>query len=85
MEAAWSVRCYAASYSTYAVIVDGPFAYAQMVRDEDVAGYTFGFPDAQKMFIYKDGAFYRLEEAYSLGIVDEEFIGSILWDDKTKS
>ncbi|MBQ1196904.1 MAG: hypothetical protein IIX44_11735 [Clostridia bacterium] len=84
LEASWSVRCYAARYSTYAVMVGGPFMYAQMVRTESVAGYTFTFSDCQVMYIYKDGAFYRLEEAYSLGIVDEEFIGSIIWD-QTKS
>jgi hypothetical protein len=75
----WSVRCYAAYYSTYAVMIDGGFFYAQAVRSESVAGYTFTFPNSHKMYIYKDGAFYRLEEAYSLGIVDEEFIGSIIW------
>ena len=66
-------------------MIDGAGLYDQVVCNESVAGYTFTFPDSQKMYIYKYGAFYRLKEAYFLKVVDEEFIGSIVWKDKTKS
>lgn len=75
----YAVRCYGRSGDTYAVMIDGPWGYTQALRSETVAGYTFSFSDGQQMHIYKQGEFYSLFKAYTLGIITEDFITSIEW------
>lgn len=75
----YAVRCYGRSGDTYAVMIDGPWGYTQALRSETVAGYTFSFSDGQRMHIYKQGEFYSLFKAYTLEVVDEDFIVSIKW------
>ena len=76
----YSVRCYMKADGAYAVMIDssGWGAYTVM-RSESVAGYTFIFPDSQQMYIYKDGEFYTLLEAYQKGVVSKDYIASIVW------
>lgn len=77
----YSVRCFMKSDGAYAVMLDsGRWGYFQAVRHVDVAGYKFLFPDSQRMYIYKDGVFYTLLDAYEFGVVNEEYIASIIWN-----
>ena len=79
LDSTYRITCHAKSNGVYAVMISGPWAYTQAVRHVDVAGYTFLFPDGKRMYIYKDGAFYTLNEAYSAGVADKEFFVSIQW------
>lgn len=77
----YSVRCYMKADGAYAVMLDsGRWLYTQALRHVDVAGYTFLFPDGQRMYIYKDGKFYTLLEAYQNGVVSRDYIASIIWN-----
>ena len=76
----YSVRCYMKADGAYAVMIDSSgWLYTQELRHVDVAGYTFLFPDGQRMYIYKDGEFYTLLEAYQNGVVSRDYIASIIW------
>lgn len=75
----YSVRCFGKFGEAYAVMIDGPFMYTQAMRTEVIAGYTFTFPDGQRMYIYKEGNFYTLLKAYELGVISEEDIVAIAW------
>jgi hypothetical protein len=77
----YSVRCYMKADGAYAVMLDsGRWLYTQALRHVDVAGYTFLFPDGQRMYIYKDGEFYTLLDAYLNGVVSRDYIASIIWN-----
>lgn len=77
----YSVRCFMKADGAYAVMIDsGRWAYYQWMRHVDVAGYKFLFPDSQLMYIYKDGVFYTLLDAYERGVVSKEYIASIIWN-----
>lgn len=77
----YSVRCYMKADGAYAVMLDsGRWLYTQALRHVDVAGHTFLFPDGQRMYIYKDGKFYTLLEAYQNGVVSRDYIASIIWN-----
>lgn len=76
----FGVRCYGKfEGGTYAVMIDGPYMYFQVVETEDIAGYRFTFPNSQPMYIYKDGVFYRLAEAYARDIISKEDVAAIQW------
>jgi hypothetical protein len=76
----YSVRCYMKADGAYAVMIDSSgWLYTQALRHVDVAGYTFLFPDGQRMYIYKDGVFYRLAEAYARDIISKEDVAAIQW------
>ncbi len=79
LEYTYSVQCFGIFGDTYAVMIDGPWMYTQALRSEVVAGYTFTFPDGQRMHIYKDGVFYSLLKAYELGVISEEDLVAIAW------
>ena len=76
----FGVRCYGKfGGGAYAVMIDGPYMYTQMTDAENVAGYRFTFPNSQRMYIYKDGVFYRLAEAYARDIISQEDVAEIQW------
>ncbi len=76
----FGVRCYGKfDGGAYAVMIDGPYMYSQMIETEDVAGYRFSFPNSQPMYIYKDGVFYRLAEAYARDIISKDDVAEIQW------
>lgn len=79
LNATYAVRCFGKFGNVYAVMIDGPWGYTQAIRNEVVAGYTFTFPDGQRMRIYKEGDFYTLNKAYELGIISEEDLVAIEW------
>lgn len=39
---------------------------------ETVAGYTFPNGSGKERFLYKDGVFYSITEAYEAGLIDED-------------
>lgn len=76
----FGVRCYGKfDGGAYAVMIDGPSMYMQMIATETIAGYRFTFPNSQPMYIYKDGVFYRLAEAYAREIISKEDVAEIQW------
>lgn len=38
--------------------------------EEEVAGYTFSYPDSRVIKIWNNGKFYKMGEAYELGLID---------------
>ena len=67
-------RAYGIFGDAYAVYVEGPFGYATVEWGESVNGQLlFKTGDTQKMYVYRDGQFYTLQEAYDHQIVT--------WDD----
>lgn len=46
--------------------------YFCAITKEDIAGVRFIFPDSRTIYIYRDGVFTRLKEAYDEGIVSKE-------------
>ncbi len=79
IDSTYAVRCYGKFGNVYVVMIDGPWMYTQAIRNEVIAGYTFTFPDGQRMHIYKEGNFYSLNKAYELGIISEEDLVAIEW------
>lgn len=65
------VRYRGAFNDLYAVFIDGPFGYTTAIRNETIAGVSFDFPDGQILYAYHQGNFYRLAEAYALGLLTE--------------
>ncbi len=81
LEYTYSVRCFMKADGAYAVMLDsGRWGAYQWMRHVDVAGYKFIFPDSQQMYIYKDGVFYTLLDAYKRGVVSKDYIASIVWN-----
>lgn len=52
-------------------------AYGQAMTEETVAGYTFGYNTTNQINVWKDGAFYDLQEAYDAGILTEHDIADM--------
>ena len=46
-------------------------AYELALRAEKVAGYTIRFGDSQRIYVYKDGNFYTIAEAYEQGVLSK--------------
>ena len=61
------------------VRVEGPFIYTMAVELYVVAGYGIKNPDGNKIWVWKDGNFYLLNDAYENGILTEEDIANIAW------
>ncbi len=76
----FGVKCYGKFDGAYAVMIDGPFMYTQELRSETVAGYTFSFNSSKKLYIYNEGIFHSLVEAYERGIITKENVAAIEWD-----
>lgn len=56
----------------YALFVDGVFGYLYWIETENVNGYDFVYGSSQKMYLYYDGHYYRLQEAYDAGLLSDE-------------
>ncbi|MBO5702324.1 MAG: hypothetical protein J6S71_07775 [Clostridia bacterium] len=80
LDYSYGVRCYGKFENVYAVMIDGPYVYSSEMRGENVAGYTFTFTSGQQMYVYKEGEFYSLLEAYLREIITEENVTAIEWD-----
>jgi len=59
-----SLRVFGVFGDTYALFVDGIFSYPQAPFGDYVNGIYFHYPDYQRMYIYADGHFHCLQEAY---------------------
>lgn len=68
----------------YAVYID-PDVVADSIRkvliEDDGEKFEFVFPDSQKLYIYKDKAFYTLKQAYTEGILKTKHLESLQRDD----
>lgn len=56
----------------YALFVDGIFGYPDWIETEIVNGYKFTYGSGQKMYLYYDGHYYRLQEACDAGLLSDE-------------
>ncbi len=56
----------------YALFVDGIFMYPDWTETEIVNGYNFTYGSGQKMYLYYDGYYYRLQEACDAGLLSDE-------------
>lgn len=68
-----SIRAYGIFDDAYAVFMDGPFGYAEVIEAEvvnDQLLFTRG--NSQKIYIYGNGQFYTLQEAHDRQIITWE-------------
>lgn len=63
-----SLRVFGILDNAYAVFVDG-FFHAEVETVESVCGLQFRYPSLQALYIYSDGCFYSLQEAYDAQLV----------------
>lgn len=57
----------------YALFVDDNiFAYLDWKTGETVDGVEFKYCDSQKMYLYYDGHYYRLQEAFDAGLISHD-------------
>jgi len=54
-----------------AMISGNERAYEPALRAEKVAGYTIRFGDSRRIYVYKDGNFYTIAEAYEQGVLSK--------------
>ena len=65
-----SLRCYGAFDGVYVLFIDVPcFCYTQAIKEKVIAGVNFVYCDGQSMYVYCDGAFYSISQAYDNGIL----------------
>ena len=62
-----------------AFVNSGLYAYADMISEIEVAGYTFWYPCIREMDVYKDGEYASLSDAYELGWLSDKVVGR-LWN-----
>ena len=62
-------------FGTCVVILSPGVATAQ--HTIEVAGYAFTYSNSFVLYVYADGAFYKIQEAYDNGIVTQEQIGMV--------
>lgn len=60
-------------------ITDNQTYYNQAVHKERIAGYDFTFNSGQRIMVYHDGQFVRLETAYGLSWINQRDVRDILW------
>lgn len=72
-----SVRLFGVFGETYAMFMDGIFAYADAITSDTVSDLTFCYPSAQKMYIYSSGQFYQLQEAFDAQLISDADIAVI--------
>lgn len=72
-----SLRVFGIFGDAYALFVDGHLAYSDVLTSETVCGVTFRYPSTQTMYIYADGQFYSLQEAYDAQMITYEDILAI--------
>lgn len=58
----------------WAIYIHGPFAYTAAIRNVRLGDYEFTFSSGQQLLIYRGGAFYSLDEAYSQGVLDDGMV-----------
>lgn len=56
----------------YVLFADGIFAYLTWIETEVVNGYDFIYGSSQKMYLYYNGYYYRLQEACDAGLLSED-------------
>lgn len=72
-----SLRVFGIFGDAYALFVDGHLAYSDVLTSETVCGVTFRYPSTQTMYVYADGQFYSLQEAYDAQMITYEDILAI--------
>ncbi|MCL2679288.1 MAG: hypothetical protein FWF18_03250, partial [Dehalococcoidia bacterium] len=76
----WPVRIqqYFGNFSGWEVVYIGVRTdYPELLRSEQVAGYTLVFPDERPLYVYKDSRFYRLQFAYDAEFITKEDVYNI--------
>lgn len=64
-----SFRCYGVFNDVYVLFVDGMFGASQAIKIDVIAGVRFVYVNGLTMFVYSDGAFYEIYEAYANNIL----------------
>lgn len=54
----------------------GDYSFYDFIK-EDIAGFLFSYPDTHPLYIYRQGTFTRLKEAYESGIISEKDVKEI--------
>ncbi|MBE6977294.1 MAG: hypothetical protein E7438_01440 [Ruminococcaceae bacterium] len=68
---------------TYVMFVDMPFlGYLACITTEEINGLEFVYPSSQKMWVYKDGGFTMLKEAFETGLISAKQLETV-WEDYT--
>ncbi len=71
-------KYYGTYNNTVPVILEGTgISYATVITTETVAGYTFTYPCSNTMWVWNNGSFYSLQEAYDKGLLTKEDIAEI--------
>lgn len=60
-----------------ALLISGMTAFPTVIVEEDIAGIHFSFGSTQPLYIYNEGTFTPLKEAYEKGIVSKEDVQEI--------
>ena len=72
------VQCYFGNYSSCEVVYMGDrMHYSQMIREIEIAGYTFIFESGKDIHIYNDSQFYILKEAYDTKLITQNDVYNI--------
>ena len=65
-------------YNDYAVVLfEGTWQVFTATREEKIAGYDFQFANYGMIYLWKDGAFFALTEAYEQNLLTKKQIASI--------
>lgn len=71
-------KYYGTYNNTVPVILEGTgISYATVITTETVAGYTFTYPCSNTMWVWNNGSFYSLQDAYDKGLLTKEDIAEI--------
>lgn len=69
----WRLRVVAAFDDRYVLFVDDTiFAYLTWIASETVNGYKFVYGSSQTMYLYYDGYYYRLQDAYDAQLISDD-------------
>lgn len=52
-------------------------AYENEKAVEEIAGFTFSYPDTRVIRIYNNGKFYKMPEAFEMGLINESHVETI--------
>ena len=71
-------HCFGIYNGSAALWIDcNEFEYYQMIWEDIVAEYTFSYNDSQQIWIWNEGKFYTVTEAYDNGLLTEDDVGEI--------